>query len=189
MTKPFSDTLKAVAWPTYCVAFLLIAIPVLDYVTNVWPLQTGEVRWRYGSIGILAGFLLTPLMGVLFALVAGAVLNHRVLLRILAVVSMVVAGLLLACIGLFTLDALQVRATVPLESRPAFDVGAIKAAVKCFAGAAAFAWIGWAGIRFPRSSERGRTGKGAPDELPLVRSTGAGVHTAPAPSDETNIGS
>jgi hypothetical protein len=177
--KPDSSTLKSLAWPTYFVALLLIAIPAMDYVTNVWPLQIGEVRWRYGSVGMLAGFLLTPLMGVLFAFGAAAVLQHRVALRFLAVLNFCLAVLLLVLIGLFVLDVLQVRGTVPLESRPTFDVGAMKAVAKCFAFFGAFAWFGIVGIRASRLGGGKNRRPSASDEVPLIRTQGSGVTSIP----------
>ena len=173
------DNLKFLAWPTYFVALLLIATPALDYVTNVWPLRPGDPMWRYGSAGVLSGFLLTPLLGIVFALCAAAVLEQRRVLRVFSFLNVLLAPLLVVVTLLFALDVLQVRGAVPEESRPVFDTGATKAAVKYLTMAVALAWFGIVGIRFTRSGEHAKGRKRSSEAAPLVRSEGA----AAAPQD------
>jgi hypothetical protein len=163
MDKSISDTLRRLAWPTYLVAFLLVAITKMDYLTNVWPLRFGEVQWRYGSMGLLAGFLLTPLLGILFAMVASAILEHRLVLRILAIINVVSVAFLVLIIPFFVLDALQLRGTVNPEALTVFDVGVVKAAVKHLSIAVALGWLGWAGL----SASKGH-GKKRRQPSPLV---------------------
>ena len=169
MPKPESDILRRLAWPTYFVAFLLIATPALDYLSNVWPLRLGDVQWRYGSVGLLAGFVLTPLLGMMLALAAAAVLEHRGVVRVLSIVNLVLVPLwVIATLG-FALDVLQLRATVPEEGRSTFDIGATKAAVKHLTMAVGVAWLGIAGLRATRSSEGGKRKRRMSEDVPLVR--------------------
>ena len=60
----------------YFVAFLLISLSLFDFAGTLWPFLPSEASWRYGSVGILSGFLLTPMIGSLLAVglvgVAGA---------------------------------------------------------------------------------------------------------------------
>jgi hypothetical protein len=69
--------LKAFAWPAYCVAVLLVVTPLVDLVANVWPPRLSAVEWRFGTFGLLSGFLLTPLLGMVLATAAAALLEHR----------------------------------------------------------------------------------------------------------------
>ena len=170
MSKTESASLKSLAWPTYFVAFLLVATPALDFLTNIWPLHLSNVQWRYGSVGLLAGFLLTPLFGIMFALGAALVLRHRLVLRVVSYLNLVSAVLILVLVGLFALDVLEVRATVPEEARAMFRTGAAKAAVKYVTMAGALGWLGIAGVRATRSWVTiSRTGGKPSSDVPLVR--------------------
>jgi len=155
MSKTSEDVFRSLAWPTYFLAFLMISTPAADYVTNVWPLRIGDVGWRYGSVGLFAGFLLTPLFGIMFAIGASVVLEHRVVLRTLSVLNIVFAAILIVLIVFFALDAVQVRATIPAdataEARSMFHTGTAKAAFKFFVYAIGLGWLGIAGVRAGRS--------------------------------------
>ena len=173
MHQSDSDVLKSLAWPTYFVAFLLVATPALDFLANVWPIRLGEVQWRYGSLALFTGFMLTPLFGVMFALGAATVLGHRTVIRVLSFINLIVAPLIFVLIVFFALDVFQIRGTVPEEGRSVFDTGSAKAAVKYAALAIALGWLGLAGIRATRPGGRGKRKRGESDEVPLVRSEGA----------------
>ncbi len=148
-----SESLAAYAGPAYLVAALLIGYSAIDYLGAIWPLNLSEVSWRYGSAGFLTGFALTPLLGILLAmLVAGASGQGR-LLRGLAAVS-IGLGVLFAIVLLgFGLDALQMRRDAPPESRRLFDQGVAKAIVKHIG--ATWAWW-WLGLRSWRAAARMR---------------------------------
>lgn len=178
MNKSTLDLLKDFAWPTYFVGFLMFATPALDFLTNVWPFRVGDVQWRYGAAGIFAGFLLTPVFGILFALGAAVVLKHRMVIRVLSVLNLVAAVLLLVLIVFFALDVVQVRSTIPddavAEARSMFRIGAVKAAIKFGTVALALAWLGISGIRASRRRESGsRSRKSGGKDVPLVRSAEA----------------
>ena len=178
MSQTDSDVLKSLAWPTYFVAFLLVATPALDFLANVWPLRPGEVQWRYGSVALFTGFMLTPLFGVMFALGAATVLRHRLVLRVLSFVNVILAPLILVLIVLFALDVFQVRGTVPEEGRSMFDTGSAKAVVKYVTMAVALAWLGIAGIRATRPVAKGKGKHGVSGDVPLIRSEGAATFSS-----------
>jgi hypothetical protein len=135
---------------------LFVVLPALDFVTNVWPLHVGDLQWRYGTVGLLSGFLLTPLLGVLLATLVAAVLRHALLQRLLAVLDLVAAALLLLGCALFLLDALQYRGNVPAEAKATFDVGTGKALLKHFTGAGVLAWLGVVGWKAARAARLGQ---------------------------------
>ena len=126
----------------YLVAALLVVTPVMDVLTNVWPLTFGDLRWRYGAVGLLSGFLLTSLLGMALAVLTAVALRHRRVLAVLFALNVAAAVVLLAVTGLFGLDVLQVRVTVPVASRDLFDVGAVKALFKHGTLVASFAALG-----------------------------------------------
>ena len=163
------DVLRKLTAPAYFVAALLVILPVLDFLTNVWPLQPGQAVWRYGSAGLLSGFVLTPLLGVLVALALAAASEHARALGVLAVLSIVVAVGFVLVAGVFVLDALQVRASVPPQRRPQFEIGIWRAVVKYLVVSIALVWLGIGARRAARHA-RHRRREASRDAPPAVLS-------------------
>ncbi len=182
MPKSYSDPLRSLAWPTYLVALLLVATPALDFVSNVWPLRFGNAEWRYGSAGLLAGFLLTPLFGIMFALGAAVILRHRLVVKTLSIINIVSAVCLVILVVFFALDVLQVRANVQVEARGMFQVGAAKATLKHLTMACALTWLGFVGIKVSSSSNARYWSNKKKADVQLVRSEDA----PPQPVDTTS---
>jgi hypothetical protein len=163
-TREFA-LLKPLAWPTYLAGGLMVALSLMDLVTSIWPLQIGEVQWRYGAWGLLSGFTLTPLLGAFMLAAAAALLGHARVLRALWWAYLATAIMLGLGSALFVLDVLQVRGSVAEGERARFDVGVAKALLKHVTVLAAVLWLG----RSCRSAAReGRTGQrrvSAPDVL------------------------
>lgn len=149
-----NSTLKARSGPltgaAYCVGALLIVVSLFDYAVGVWPFAPGQIEWRYGAVGLLAGYTLTPLLGGLILSVAAATAGHRGTLRGLGIWHLVVALGLVLLIGSFSLDALQVRRDTDAESRLVTEVGSARAAVKLLLTAIGAAWLGITGLRQAR---------------------------------------
>lgn len=147
---PSPDPAFAYAGPVYLIAALLVGFSLLDYFATIWPVNPSEISWRYGSVGILTGFALTPLLGLLLATGAATLSGHRVVLRAIGILGIIVGVLFVLLLLGFTLDVLQIRRDTPAEGRPLFDLGAIKAVVKHLGVALAWAWLGLRGWRQSR---------------------------------------
>ncbi len=149
-----NSALKARSGPltgaAYCVGALLIVVSLFDYAVGVWPFAPNQIEWRYGAVGLLAGYTLTPLLGGLILSVAAATAGHRVALRGLGIWHLVVALGLVLLIGSFSLDALQVRRDTDAQSRLVTEVGSARAAVKLLLTAIGAAWLGIAALRQAR---------------------------------------
>ena len=154
---------KSLLVPGYAVALLLVAFPIADFVTSVWPLQPGSVHWRYGMVGLFAGYLLTPLLGLVLAATIAAIGEHDRTLKTFAILSLVATVLILVALGAFALDVTQLRGSVEAAARGRFDTGAISASVKYVLIAIVLAWFGIGQLR----SSRGK-GK-AHESAPIVR--------------------
>ena len=121
---------KRLATAGYALAALLWIIPLIDIVANVWPLRPGDATWRYGSEGLLAGFLLTPFLGLALAAGLAAWRGEGGTLRLLGWLSGCAAGVLVVICGDFALNVLQVRSSIPAPAISRFDLGAAKAAAE-----------------------------------------------------------
>jgi len=150
MDEHRSSAIESLAGPLYLLALLLIATPLVDFFANTWPLRLGDTGWRYGAMGLLSGFVLTPLLGIALACLVAITLKQRTLLRVLVVVCLLSAAVLLVAAIDFGLDAMQIRGTVPATppaARWSFDVGAAKALFKHTLGVLALVWFGLAARR------------------------------------------
>jgi hypothetical protein len=130
MTESQRGRLEIVAGPIGFVALLLVAVPVFDLFANVWPLRPGSLHWRFGTSGLLSGFLLTPLLGLALLTVVAAFRARRATLLALTLANGLGALLLFALVPLFILDFLQLRGTVPPVEKALFDASGVKAVVK-----------------------------------------------------------
>lgn len=143
---------------------LLVVLPFIDLAANLWPWQPGSVDWRFGAYGLLSGYLMTPMIGVAVALLAAVAWGHRRVARLLGATSLGLGILILVGAGLFALDVLQLRASIPPEGLSRFDVGGAKAIVKNGSMAVALVWLGIAAWRAtPATAVAARaTGRGVP---------------------------
>lgn len=155
-----TGALDKMVGPVYIAGILFVILPIVDLVTNVIPLQPGDVAWRYGAVGLSSGFLLTPLLGMLVLALGAAYAEHALVLRILAGLGIAGAVVLIGVSVLFTLDALQLRGAVTPAESARFDIGAVKAVGKNVVGAVALGWLGrgsWLAARRAVRTHRART--------------------------------
>lgn len=141
------EALEPLAKPFYLVAVLLLFIPALDFYATIAPLQLGEVRWRFGSIGIFGGYLLTPLFGSVLTMAMAAMMEHRRIQLGMSVINALIGLLIVMVLGMHVLDAIQIRGDIGAESREAFDFVAGRTAVKLLIGMLTFFWLSRAGLK------------------------------------------
>lgn len=130
MARPPLDPDEALAAPFYFFAALLVVLPLIDFVQNVGTFQPANVQWRFATVGLLSGFLLTPTIGIVAAMTIAAVRGQGRTQRAIAIGNVILAVLLLALMAGFVLDALQLRGSVPAVRRAEFRTAAIRAIVK-----------------------------------------------------------
>jgi hypothetical protein len=125
-----SDRFDALVAPAYAVAALLVLTPTGDFLSGVWPWRPRALAWRFASSGLLSGFLLTPLLGVLIAVTIAALRGHDRVLRVLGLVTLIAATVWLLILAAFILDAVQLHASIPEAQRRSFLDASIKAFIK-----------------------------------------------------------
>ncbi len=152
MSSRSSDVLEPLLAPLYFIAMLLIATPAMDFATSVLPLRVASIEWRFATVGLLSGFLLTPLLGVVIAIALAAYAEHLRFLRVLSIANGVVALLLVVLMVFFALDIVQLRSVVQAQAKEAFQGAALKAVIKYLAFILAMAWLSVRGMRASRWS-------------------------------------
>jgi hypothetical protein len=142
----------------YLIALLLVLVPLLDAGIRTGRVRLGDEGWRFGTLGILFNTLVTPLLGVFLAMVVATQLEHRRVLKVVAGVVGVAAGLAVIALGGFVLDYVQLRGSVTPEGMGAFDIAARKAMVVGVLGvgtAVVLAVSGWRTARRLPETRRG----------------------------------
>jgi hypothetical protein len=138
---------RALVAALYSIAFMLMLIPLSEAALSVWPMRAGTASWRYGATGLVSRALMTPLLGLAIASGAAIALDHRRMLRTLAVAAALGTLLLVSASGLFALDALEVHNRVRLDARSAFYAATLQATAKIAAAITVLALVAIGGWR------------------------------------------
>ncbi len=157
MNSRLDEMTERLAAPLYGVAILLLIIPAVDFISGVLPLRFDNIEWRFASAGLLSGFVLTPLLGMVLAMLVAMVCEHPEVQRVLAVLNLAMATLLALLMVGFLLDIVQLRNVVQPESRDAFNAAAWKAALKHFAFTIVLGWLGRRGLQVARRAPRAKS--------------------------------
>jgi hypothetical protein len=158
---------RAVISGVYCIAALMVIMPLSELTLRVWPIRIGETSWRFGASGLFSSALLLPLLGLIVAGAVAFLSGNRTLVRVLAGFTAAAAALLVLASGLFALDAVQMRSNVVPEAKTAFDVASAQALIKflLFGGVGLLLAIGsWISTSYPP----GRQPRNAPDPADVL---------------------
>lgn len=151
----------------YGVAVLLVFFPLLDSLLTVWPLQLGNVTWRFGAAGLFSRALMTPILGILLALATALAFQHRVVLRLASVLSALGAFGMVALAAVFVLDAAQARTQVVEAAASSFRISYLVAVMK-YSLAALLSLLmalgGWLAASLPKKSRTPKEGSSQPSE-------------------------
>jgi len=110
----------------YLSAFLLIFVPMVQATSQLWPLQLGNIQWRFQAAGALSGVLMLPFLGMaIMALIARAT-DARGVSKVIGVISALTAVILAASLALFILDALQLKTIVQSRAMETFKIGSVR---------------------------------------------------------------
>lgn len=153
------ESLRPLLKALYPVGALILVSSLADPLMQTWPFRFGELRWRFGAVGLGTASAL----GVIFALVwmmgVAALLGHRRALRALSVAHLVLAAGMIAVLALFVLDFVQVRAMVDPRMRASLDATVLKSMLLLAVSIPAALGLGIAGWTATRATGLSRSGK------------------------------
>jgi len=110
----------------FVVAFLMIGVPFIQTVAQIWPLQLSNIQWRFGAANALSSILLLPFLGLALLLVLARGLERTGLARLVGAASAVFTLGLLASIALFVLDAQELKTIVSSQMSAQFNSTTIR---------------------------------------------------------------
>ena len=153
------DPDEALAGPLYAVAALLIVIPLVDVVLSVPPPELSNAQWRFGAVGVLSSYTLTPILGLAMGFVIAAFLKQYAVQRWLVAATLSFAAVLLALSTGFLFDMSELRFSIPNDGRAAFQSAWIRAIIKLALSIIALAYMGWRARRMIPARIRHRPAK------------------------------
>ncbi len=126
----------------YLAAVTLIINAFALLVIKVWPLKFGELNWRVGAAGLFPEALLATVLPQVLIYTAAFLNEDRKLLGLLRWVSLGVGIFVIGLLGLFALDSVQIRASLPQNVKSNFMKVALQAALMGTLLAALHVWVG-----------------------------------------------
>jgi hypothetical protein len=114
----------------YFVLTLAALFPLLDLSSGLWPTNFANATWRFGAVGLLSNYAMGLSLELFLLAILALWANHRRVLLVLGVISVVLAIVLLGSSVLFVLDALQTRARVTPAMIKRFDLATAGASAK-----------------------------------------------------------
>ena len=138
----------------YLFGLALVLTASIDLFTTVWPMHPGDIAWRYGFLGLGAGYLQSPTLGL--GLIIGTALweENTTIPRISGVLGLFAAFVLLLAMGMFGLDVLQMRELRAEEMRSSVLAGGMFQEVKYFVAALVLAFLGHGALATSRTSRK-----------------------------------
>lgn len=130
----------------YLFAFVLVVSPLIDFFTTVWPPRPSDLSWRYGFLGLAAGYLHTPLLGLVLGMSVAFWQDHVGALRFLGIVSAVAAVALMPVLVMWPLDVLMMRDVRAEDAQMGVLLGGVIQEVKYLGVCLILACLGFGGV-------------------------------------------
>jgi hypothetical protein len=127
---PFGAPFRKLSSALYLVSIMLIMIPCIDFISSIIPYLPGSTKWRFASGSLFAGFLLTPILGIALAMLVAGMMQHRGVLRLISIGTLISAFVLVAWAALLALDVVELRATTEADVKMAVIVSGARAILK-----------------------------------------------------------
>jgi hypothetical protein len=107
-------------------AFLLIIIPFLQAGQQLWPLNFGDIRWRFGAANALSSVLLLPFLGMAMIALIARGQESKGMSNFIGVLSALFVLGLVGSLVLFALDALQLKSIVTSQMMQPFETTSLR---------------------------------------------------------------
>ena len=119
--------------PTYTVLGIALLLQVFDLIAAIAPMHFDQLLWRFGAVGLAASAVANPLILLIFIYVLAVALGDKTTIRVVAVISGLIALFLLIGAGSFSLDTLQMKSRVQPAAADKFKLAALLALFKLLA--------------------------------------------------------
>jgi hypothetical protein len=126
--------------------------PVVDSLMGAWPFAILNIQWRYLTLAALAPSIMTQSLALAAAAGFAWVIGWRDALRVIAITTLVVAGVAVLGVGLHAMDYLQLIRAVPPDAKRRFGAGMIRWLVQIVSGGTVLTVVGLSALRAARAA-------------------------------------
>jgi len=145
----------------YLGAILLVAIPVAQVISQIWPLELFNIQWRFQAANALSSILLLPFLGLILGGMVARSVNARGVSKFTGVIAAIAAVSMAASTVLFLLDALQLKAVVTSRMTPQFNITMVRVLGVTTLFTVAYALVAITCLKMPSSRVKQSTKLGA----------------------------
>ena len=138
----------------YLCAFILFFMPYFQAIAGLWPISLGSLQWRYQATGALSGILMLPFIGMVLALAIARSSGHKGVARLIGIVAALTTITLLVAMGLFAMDALQLKKVIADRQMAGFNKATFTAGVTLLISFSVFAVLTVISFRPPQGEMR-----------------------------------
>lgn len=137
----------------YWVGSMLVLVAMSGPITD-WPPHPGLTAWRFDEFRLVVNALPPATLGLALLLYTARALEHRKVLVGVASAAFLGSGILLCLIGVFSLDAMELRSRIQGAQESAYLVTVVKLVVQgCVVAVTLFA-LGVAGAAAYRQGRK-----------------------------------
>lgn len=148
----------------YLAAFVLFFVPLIQATSQLWPLQLGNIQWRYQAAGALSSVLMLPFLGLALGTLIARYTESTGMSRAIGIVAAIFAVGLAASLILFILDALQLKAIVQSRAMEQFQMASIRVSLITTLFTVLFAILAMTALRPPKGEATSARGKKVEEE-------------------------
>lgn len=145
-------------------AIVMLIGTAAEFAIQTWPLKFGELNWRVGSFGLFLDALAKSIPGLALLYFAAALSDSRKVLKTLGFLAILLGVLAIPALGMFALDGVQMRATLPQQAKGVFTKVALRAALMGTLSAILFISTGLRTLKVLKSGGAVRAGGTRPAE-------------------------
>jgi hypothetical protein len=174
---------RSLRLPGYLVMAMLMVFSAGEVGVRSSPFRVHSPAWRLELIGSGAGAMGTVVLGLFVIYAIAAAADDRPTAYIVSSLSSLAAALCVIAIGVFSLDAIQVKTQVQSSLAHGYDVGTVWVAVRLAIAAIVLAVIAVSSIRAARSARREASPRTSGPRAAVLVTTprGAGAAVSPGP--------
>jgi len=156
----------------YIAALILIAIPTVQVISQLWPLQLVSIQWRFGAANAFSAILMLPFIGITLCLFLARAANSRGLSRVIGAIAVLICFTLAASTVLFLLDALQLKTIVQSRMLDQFNSTMYRVTALASVFSLAFGILAFSAFSLPKTNKaaqvKGAAGKKQDDGVGLI---------------------
>jgi len=152
----------------YLGAILLIGVPFLQAGSQLWPLQLGNIQWRFGAANALSSVSLLPFLGLSMLFALSRALESRGVSRVVGAIAAFLALGLLGSLVIFFFDASELKAIVNSQMLAAFKSTTLRVGSISALFFFAFTLLAQAGFSSPRKGVTGRKSEKEEEGVGLI---------------------